>query len=411
MQGCKMINNPVFPIWQIDQQEYNAICSYLDISSQPVLFDKLADYLLQAPFAYIQPKGFALFLAKPGLSKFRIARLDLLSKVLYKDHPIRFILNAVIALHECDGKGYVELSAAPTGWQLPISLAWWGAGFALSLVITSVWFFWEYTMYLLQSPFQAKNDLTGQRILITGASRGLGLEILLYALQQGAEVVSTVRSQAAHDELMALLPAEAPVQLIIADLAQANAVTAALQENKISPESIDIAVLCAGLKHSDTSVLSLEQLRETFEVNCFSNIELSKWLCSSEHKTVLVLISSIGRWHGMHSSAGYNASKAALSIWAESLEMELHSMRRKDCNILIVEPGIFESGMMQKTASSKFLFASRRKLAEKIISGALSGRKTLRYPYWFALLTWTICLAGRNFQNYFFARASKSIKK
>ena len=411
MQSCNMTNSPLFPLWQVDPQEYNAICAYLDISPQPQLFDKLADYLLQAPFVFTRPKGFALFLAKPGLSKFRIARLDMLSKFLFRDHPVRFILNAVIALHECDGKGYVELSAAPVGWQVPFSLLRWGAGFVLSLAITMVWFFWNYMKYLIALPFQAKNDLSGKRVLITGVSRGLGLEILLYSLQQGADVVGTVRNRQAYAELIAQLPETAPVKLVIADLSQVNGITQALQENQITSDSIDIAVLCAGIKHSDTSVLSLEKIRETFQVNCFSSMELSKWLCCAEHKTSLVLISSIGRWHGMHSSAGYNAAKSALSIWGESLEMELYAMGRKDCSIMIVEPGIFESGMMKKSASSQFLFASRRKLAERIICGALAGKKTLRYPYWFALLTWTICLGGRNFQNYFFARARKSIGK
>ena len=406
-----MIKSPLFPLWQIDQQEYKALCAYLQLSPQDPLFDRLADYLLHAPFRYSRPTGFSLFLAKPKLSKFRIARLDMLSKFFIKDHPVRYILNGAIALYECDGQGYAEISAAPVGWKVPFSLIKWGGDFALSLSITVVWFFWQYLSYLIGMPFQAKDDLTGKTVLITGASRGLGLEILLYSLQQGAEVIGTVRDRAAYDQLMAQLPDEAPVKLIIADLSQANAITDALQENQLSPDSIDIAVLCAGLKHSDTSVLSMAELRETFAVNCFSNMELSKWLCSSGSKTSLVLISSIGRWHGMHASAGYNASKAALSIWGESLEMELYATGNKKCNIMIVEPGIFASGMMKETASSKFLFASRYKLAEKIISGALSGKRVLRYPYWFAILTWTICLGGRNFQNYFFARASKTIGK
>ena len=406
-----MMNNPLFPLWQIDSQEYSALCTYLELAPQEQLFNKLTDYLLHAPFLYPRPTGFGLFLAKPKLSKFRIARLDLLSKLLIKDHPIRYILNATVALYECDGKGYEQISAAPVGWKVPFSLLKWGAGFAFSLSITTLWFFWQYMSYLIQLPFQVKDDLTGHRVLISGASRGLGLEILLYSLQQGAEVIGTVRNRESYDQLLAIVPKEAPLKLIIADLSKADAITNALQEHQISPDTVDIAVLCAGIKHSDTSVLSMAQLRETFAVNCFSSIELCKWLCSSGHKTSLVLISSIGRWHGMHSSAGYNASKAALSIWAESLEMELYATGNNNCNIMIVEPGIFESGMMQKTASSKLLFASRYKLAEKIISGALSGRKVLRYPYWFALLTWTICLAGRNFQNWFFTRASRSIRK
>src|SRR5213079_2681016 len=109
---------------------------------------------------------------------------------------------------------------------------------------------------------------------------------------------------------------------------------------------------------------------------CFSAAEFAAWLCVSENRNQpsanaaepasdlvspsspsrrtsdrqirsdrsLVLISSIGRWHGMHGSCGYNASKAALSIWGESLDMELRQSGNRRFSITIVEPGIFESG-------------------------------------------------------------------
>ena len=109
----------------------------------------------------------------------------------------------------------------------------------------------------------------------------------------------------------------------------------------------------------------------------------------------------------MHSSCGYNASKAALSIWGESLEMELHRAGKQECKIMVVEPGIFASGMMTQQGISRLLFASRRELAIRILSGAQQGRKVLRYPFWFALLTWTVCLGGRGLRYRLFARAGK----
>lgn len=400
-----------FPIWQIDRQEYEAICVYLEISSKEHLFEKLSDYLARAPFLFTRPKNFLLFLTKPRLTRFRIARLDLLSKLFFQNHPIRYILNGVIALYECDGEGYTEISTVPEGWKILISLAGWGGGFGVSLIISPLWLCWQYMIYLISFPFRHKDDLTGKRVLITGVSRGLGLDLLLYSLQQGAEVIGTVRNQESSVELLAQLPKEAPVKLLVVDLFQDKALIKALQNTHISSDSIDIAVLCAGIKYSDTSVLSLSNLRNTFEVNFFSSIELANWLCSSDHKKALVFISSIGRWHGMHLSGGYNASKAALSIWGESLEMELYNSGQQNCNVMIVEPGIFESGMMRETAISKFFFTSRNELATQIIFGALTGKKVLRYPFWFALLTWTMCLGGRSFRNHLFANTSKSIRK
>jgi NAD(P)-dependent dehydrogenase (short-subunit alcohol dehydrogenase family) len=191
--------------------------------------------------------------------------------------------------------------------------------------------------------------------------------------------------------------------------------------------------------------LSLRELRETFQVNFFAAVELADWLCGSggngqevafvptadrdgsphsgaglaagaspsdatrdrglSSTTRVVLVSSMGRWHGMHFSGGYNASKAALSIWGESLDMELRQRENRRFTVTVVEPGIFASGMTRETPLTRVLFASRRKVAARILSGALAGRPAIRPPRWFALLTWVICLIGRDHRYRLFASA------
>jgi len=399
------MESPLFPIWQPDRREYDATCAYLEITPREHLYRKLTGYLANAPFRFSRPDGFSLYLAKPALTRFRIARLDLASKLFFPNHPIRHILGGVIALHECDGEGYTELSAAPTGRAVPLALLGWGISLVVSIAITSVWLGWNLVTYIAGKPLRPKAGLTGKRILITGASRGLGRELMLQGLQQGAEVIATVKNRESHDELMSQLPDAAPVQLLVADLSAPGDLSKTLEDGEITADSIDIAIACAGIKHADASITDQSSLRETFEVNYFSSVDLANWLCRPGHQSTLVLISSIGRWHGMHSSCGYNASKAALSIWGESLEMELQPAGNHGCNVMIVEPGIFESGMMEQKSVSKLLFASRHKLATRILSGALTGKKVLRYPFWFALLTWAVCLGGRQLRNHLFTRS------
>ena len=66
---------------------------------------------------------------------------------------------------------------------------------------------------------------------------------------------------------------------------------------------------------------------------------------------------------------------------------------------------MFASGMTRPTPLTRLLFASRRHVASRIVSGALAGRKAIRPPFWFALLTWGVCLLGRNFRYRLLARA------
>jgi NAD(P)-dependent dehydrogenase (short-subunit alcohol dehydrogenase family) len=425
----------LFPLWQRDRTEYDTICAYLGLLPNAVLYDRLSEYLANAPFRFRPPYGFPRFLAGLRLNQFRVARLDFATKMLFPEHPFRHAINGVMALHECDADGYSQLAASPTGWTVVSAMFGWGLGFLVRAAITVPWLGWQVARYALGMQFRVMNNLVGRRVMITGVNRGLGMDIMLDCLEKGATVVGIVRNREARDSVVSQLPVKSPLTLLVADLATPGALVKALQGAQIEADSIDVAVLCAGVKHDGESVLVLPALRETFEVNYFSAAEFAAWLCAPRNtavrsgnsqgmgpasdsnpqsvqgqretpnkKVALVLISSIGRWHGMHGSCGYNASKAALSIWGESLEMELRQSGNRQFAVTIVEPGMFESEMTQRTSLTKLLFVSRRKVAAQIVSGTLAGRKSIRPPFWFALLTWGVCLAGRSVRYRLFAR-------
>ncbi len=395
-----------FPIWGVDEREYRVVCAYLGLTPKPHLYEKLCGYLAKAPFRFEQPEGYCRFLATTSLTRFRLVRLDLVSKIFFPNHPVRHLLNAVIALHECDGEGYREMQDVPTGGSAWFAMLSWAISFALSLMITVVWASTTFAIYLVGKPFRPREVLAGKRVLITGVNRGLGLELLLHCLEQGAEVMGTVRNPSTLSDLMARLPVEAPVRLFVADLSETESLERIFNAGDISPTAIDIVIFSAGAKYSRESTNSSSKVRETFEINYFSAVDFVSYLCRFGSPKSLVFVSSIGRWHGMHGSCGYNASKAALSIWAESLEMDFRAMPNEYPNVLIVEPGLFESRMMTGTKGvAGLLVVSAEEVAGRIIDAILRGRKTLRYPAWFALLTWALCLAGRNIRYRLFAAA------
>jgi len=428
----------LFPLWQVDHEEYDAICSYLNLSPNPRLYEKLSGYLAAAPFRSDRPAGFSAFLAALHLTRFRIARLDLVTKLKFRNHRLRHAINGVLALHECDPDGYREMSASPIGWTVVPKVLGWGFGFALRLMITAPWLGWQAFRYAVNPGLRAGETLQGKHVLITGVSRGLGSDIMLHCLEQGAKVIGIVRDRETADNVRASLPVEAPVTLLTADLATPGDLVEKLRGAQIRAETLALAVLCAGVKHDGESVLTLPSLRDTFEVNFFSAAEFAAWFCAEGNpealsgkaedsdsagesrspatqarqrgdgenraKATLVVISSIGRWHGMRGTCGYNASKAALSIWSESLEMELRQSKGSAYSITIVEPGMFQSGMTGQSLLTRLLAVPRRKLAAQIVSGALAGRQSIRAPRWFALLTWGVCLLGRNFRYRLFSR-------
>jgi len=247
-------------------------------------------------------------------------------------------------------------------------------------------------------------------VLVTGGGRGLGRDVVLHCLERGAAVVATVRTEQSRAEVGESLPAEAPLTVVVADLERPGVLAEALAAAGVDARSIDVAIASAGVKRAGASALSLEDLRRTFEVNLFAVAELAAWLCGpatdgpgTRKPVSLVLVSSMGRWHGMHGSGGYNASKAALSIWGESAEMDLQRGGRC-ATVTIVEPGLFASGMTLPAGPSRWLLASRREVARAVVDGALAGRHSIRPPAWFALLTWGVLLGGRRLRARLFAR-------
>src|SRR6266478_2896153 len=53
----------LFPLWQIDAQEYQAVCAYLRLTPDARLYDHLSRYLAEAPFRFPHPVGFSRYLA------------------------------------------------------------------------------------------------------------------------------------------------------------------------------------------------------------------------------------------------------------------------------------------------------------------------------------------------------------
>lgn len=396
-----------FPHWQVDRAEYGVVCTHLGLQPDEALFARLDRHLAAMALTAPRPGPFARRLARPPLSRWRIARLDLASRLFMPAHPIRHVLNAVIALHECSGDGYRQLSRTRSGagvWLVIAAVVLRSSG---ALLLTLPWMALQGLIHLLGRLRGCEAALDGRRVLVTGVARGLGHDLMLECLERGAQVVGTVRSATSAQAVRSTVPAQAPVTLVVADLSTPGAVSSALDAAGLAPASIDLALLCAGTKHDGHTVLDLERLRDTLQVNVLSAAELAIWLCggTAPGPRAIGVVSSIGRWHGMHSSAGYNASKAALSVWAESLELDLAQRGGARPTVTVIEPGLFESDMTATGGLRRLLSVPRRRLAARVVDAVAAGRRSLRVPGWFTALTWGACLAGRGLRLRLFARA------
>ena len=185
--------------------------------------------------------------------------------------------------------------------------------------------------------------------LITGASRGLGVDLARAALDSGHAVVATGRSTdtvsvalGAHDDLLV-------VALDVTDPASAQAaVTAAL--NRFG--RIDVLVNNAGNFIAGTfEEIGDADFRGQLETNFFGPLNVTRAVLPvmrAQRSGHVVTISSLGGLIGQSFCSAYSASKFALEGWMESLAPEVAPF---GIATTVVEPGFFRTELLSKDST------------------------------------------------------------
>jgi NAD(P)-dependent dehydrogenase (short-subunit alcohol dehydrogenase family) len=168
-------------------------------------------------------------------------------------------------------------------------------------------------------------------VVVTGASRGLGLASAAHLYERGWRVVGAMRSpDAGLERLRAATGAAADdarllgVRLDLDDPASVGAAAKAIEEAVGAPDVVvhNAGVAAAGCVE-DTPIRVWEQI---FSTNLFGPIALTKALLPSMRaagRGRIVVVSSQGGVRGMPAIAAYSASKGALERWAEALAGEI----------------------------------------------------------------------------------------
>ena len=157
--------------------------------------------------------------------------------------------------------------------------------------------------------------LKGQRVIITGGSRGIGYQISELFLAEGAHVLAVSRSAAKLDEAKEHLPALLTLKADVSDQADVDRIVAWAEREW---GAVDILVNNAGvLDDSDSGLTSGpdDTFLTTFQVNVhgayFCTKRLLPLLRRSNHPRVLNIGSTMGiLGPGLRNS--YGVSKAAL---------------------------------------------------------------------------------------------------
>ena len=168
-------------------------------------------------------------------------------------------------------------------------------------------------------------------VVITGASRGLGLASATHLYKLGWRVVGAMRSpDVGLERLRAATGAAADdprlvgVRLDLDDPASIAAAAKAIEEAVGAPDALvhNAGIAAVGCVEE----MPFEVWEQMFRTNLFGPVRLTKALLPSMRaagRGRIVVVSSQGGIRGMPSISAYSASKGALERWAEALAEEI----------------------------------------------------------------------------------------
>lgn len=162
-------------------------------------------------------------------------------------------------------------------------------------------------------------SLAGQRILITGAGKGIGAAIVPRLQAEGAEVIGLARSAGDLDALAA----STGCRTLCCDLADSARI-----EQAVAPiMPLDGLVNCAGMVVVEDALdVSVDQMTQTLAVNTTAPLilaqQIARSLIARARPGAIVNVSSIAAWVGTPGHAAYCASKAGLDALTRVLAVE-----------------------------------------------------------------------------------------
>jgi short-subunit dehydrogenase len=194
-------------------------------------------------------------------------------------------------------------------------------------------------------------DLEGKRVLLSGATGGLGRAIADELAGHGAKLVLSSRKKEELQELARSLPGGARQhKVVVADLAKDGAAEKLVKD----AGNVDALVANAALPATGKlEAFSSEEAKRALRVNFESPILMARALApklAKKGEGHLVFIASLAGKVGSPRSSLYNATKFGLRGFAFGLREDLHP---HGVGVSIVSPGFVREAGMFHDASAK----------------------------------------------------------
>jgi NAD(P)-dependent dehydrogenase (short-subunit alcohol dehydrogenase family) len=189
-------------------------------------------------------------------------------------------------------------------------------------------------------------SLAHKKILVTGASSGIGRATAVLFSQLDAELIITARNEEKLNETFSLLKPHANHQQISADLTANDDIKRMVTEG----QAIDGFVHCCGkVLPVPAKFIQEKHLQDVFSVNYFSAVHTVSELLKQKkinNAASIAFISSVSTLHAYFGGGPYISSKAALEGYAKVLALELIP---KKIRVNVLQPALVNTAIFEST--------------------------------------------------------------
>lgn len=232
-------------------------------------------------------------------------------------------------------------------------------------------------------------EVAGARVLVTGASSGIGAALAERCAAAGATVGICARRADRLGEVLARCRAHAPgSRMWVCDLADPAQVDELASRALAELGGVDVLVNNAGIpKRRHVTALDAATVASVMQINFLSPVRLTLALLPhmiDRGSGLVVNVSSVAATLSSPGEAAYDASKAALSVFSEAMAIDLWDL---GVRVLVVYPGVVDTELFTIPGNDPLSPDIPRIPVDELVDGVMDaiGRDAIEVyvPEWF----------------------------
>jgi short-subunit dehydrogenase len=232
----------------------------------------------------------------------------------------------------------------------------------------------------------ARRELAGLRVLVTGASQGIGRAIAELAAKRGMKVLASARSVELLNQLAEeVRKAGHTLEVVQADIAKPEGREAMVRAAQDKFGGLDVLINNAGIGATGHFAESTpDVLRSIMETNFFGTVETTRAflpLLQQGKTPAIVNVSSILGRRAIPGRSLYCASKFAIEGWTQAIRAEF---ARWDIDVITVNPGLtqtnFSQNMLERNAKQSLDHMrgmTSEQVAEATLKALAGGKRSV----------------------------------